>query len=89
MIAALSLSSPPAPANQGLVPNALVDPATGAIDYTRSSWSRSSWSTAPSGLSAGWARSSWSCDCSRTAAGTVDPARSSWSRSSWSTYWTF
>jgi serine protease AprX len=88
-IAALSLSSPPAPANQGLVPNALVDPATGAIDYTRSSWSRSSWSTAPSGLSAGWARSSWSCDCSRTAAGTVDPARSSWSRSSWSTYWTF
>jgi serine protease AprX len=78
----------PATANRGLTPNTLVDPATGVIDYTRSSWSRSSWSTAPSGLSAGWARSSWSCDCSQTPDGSVDPTRSSWSRSSWSTYWT-
>jgi serine protease AprX len=76
-----------ASANQGLVPNALVDPATGAIDYSRSSWSRSSWSGAPSSLAAGWARSSWSCDCSRLGGGAVDPARSSWSRSSWSTRW--
>src|SRR4051794_22578229 len=36
-------------ANVGLTPNAIVDPATGGIDYSRSSWSRSSWS-----------RSSWS-----------------------------
>jgi serine protease AprX len=77
----------PASAEQGLVPNGLVDPATGAIDYDRSSWSRSSWSGAPGSLAAGWARSSWSCDCSRLGGGAVDPARSSWSRSSWSTRW--
>ena len=33
-------------ANQGLSPNDYIDPATGEIDYTRSSWSRSSWSDA-------------------------------------------
>jgi serine protease AprX len=73
--------------NAGLVPNPLVDAATGDIDYTRSSWSRSSWSTAPTGLTAGWARSSWSCTCSKTSTGSIDPTRSSWSRSSWSTAW--
>jgi serine protease AprX len=72
-------------ANQGITPNELIDPATGDIDYTRSSWSRSSWSQAGGPLAAGWARSSWSCDCSRTADGSIDPQRSSWSRSSWST----
>jgi serine protease AprX len=76
----------PTSANQGLVPNTLVDAATGQIDYTRSSWSRSSWSDASGSLlAAGWARSSWSCNCSTLAGGAVDPARSSWSRSSWST----
>jgi len=75
----------PVAANVGLTANTLVDSATGAIDYTRSSWSRSSWSSAPEGLSATWARSSWSCDCSLLPSGEVDPARSSWSRSSWST----
>jgi serine protease AprX len=84
----LDLAFSPAPANQGLTPNTLIDPVTGSIDYTRSSWSRSSWSTAPSGLTAGWARSSWSCACSENPDGSIDPARSSWSRSSWSTYWT-
>jgi serine protease AprX len=79
----------PTGANRDLTPNTLVDPTTGAIDYTRSSWSRSSWSGAPAGLQAGWARSSWSCDCSETADGGVDPTRSSWSRSSWSTFWSF
>ena len=44
-VAATSGSNP----NAGIAPNPLVNPATGAIDYTRSSWSRSSWS-----------RSSWS-----------------------------
>jgi len=73
--------------NAGLIPNPLVNPTTGAIDYTRSSWSRSSWSTAPSSLTAGFARSSWSCNCSKTSSGTIDPTRSSWSRSSWSTAW--
>jgi serine protease AprX len=81
-------STTPRPANQGLEPNALVDPATGDIDYSRSSWSRSSWSTAPDALAAGFARSSWSCDCA-TAGDAVDPSRSSWSRSSWSTNWSY
>jgi serine protease AprX len=74
-------------ANGGLTPNTLIDPTTGGIDYSRSSWSRSSWSGASDSLSAGWARSSWSCDCSLTSTGEIDPTRSSWSRSSWSTSW--
>jgi serine protease AprX len=78
----------PKTANQGLEPNTLVNAATGAIDYSRSSWSRSSWSTAPDALAAGFARSSWSCDCG-TAGDAVDPSRSSWSRSSWSTNWSY
>jgi serine protease AprX len=81
-------------ANSGLTPNQLVDPATGAIDYARSSWSRSSWSGAAERLTASWARSSWSCVCWDTTDETVEPARSSWSRSSWSrsswsTHWTY
>jgi serine protease AprX len=71
----------------GLQPNAIVDPSTGTIDYTRSSWSRSSWSTAGSGLTADFARSSWSCNCSVDDSGAVLGTRSSWSRSSWSTSW--
>jgi serine protease AprX len=75
-------------ANQGLTPNTLVDAATGDIDYTRSSWSRSSWSTANDGLTADFARSSWSrSSWSSTSSDGVDVARSSWSRSSWSTSW--
>ena len=54
----------------GLTPNPLVDPATGAIDYTRASWSRASWSDAADPLRASWSRASWS--------------RASWSRASWS-----
>jgi hypothetical protein len=69
------------------VTNELVDPTTGDIDYARSSWSRSSWSSAPDELTALWARSSWSCACGSGDATSVDPARSSWSRSSWSTRW--
>jgi serine protease AprX len=74
--------------NAGIAPNTLVNAATGAIDYSRSSWSRSSWSTAPERLTAGFARSSWSCNCSMSGT-TIDPSRSSWSRSSWSTKWTY
>ena len=75
-------------ANQGLTPNTLIDATTGGIDYQRSSWSRSSWSSSPSALTASWARSSWSCECSMALGGEIDPTRSSWSRSSWSTSWT-
>jgi serine protease AprX len=73
-----------APANQGLTPNTLVNASTGAIDYTRSSWSRSSWSGAAGTLRSSWSRSSWSCNCSKTSNGSISPTRSSWSRSSWS-----
>jgi serine protease AprX len=75
-------------ANQGLTPNGYIDPATGDIDYTRSSWSRSSWSTASDLLRSSWSRSSWSMVPAVQPAGgyhdTVQPSRSSWSRSSWS-----
>jgi len=76
-------------ANQGLTPNDLINPATGEIDYTRSSWSRSSWSTADGQQAAEWARSSWSrSSWSSTDSSAVETSRSSWSRSSWSTSWT-
>ena len=68
--------------NAGISPNTFVDQATGKIDYARSRWSRSRWS------SAGMSRSRWSCDCSELSNGKVDPARSRWSRSRWSTSWT-
>ena len=75
-------------ANQDLTPNEYIDPATGGIDYTRSSWSRSSWSNASELLRSSWSRSSWSMvPAPQPAEGfndTVNPARSSWSRSSWS-----
>jgi serine protease AprX len=72
----------------GLTPNEIVDASTGEIDYSRSSWSRSSWNTADGGLSADFARSSWSRSAwTSTDSSGVDVPRSSWSRSSWSTSW--
>jgi serine protease AprX len=73
--------------NSGLTPNALIDPATGAINYTRASWSKASWSSAADPLKASWSKASWSCTCSLATTGEVDPARASWSRASWSTAW--
>ena len=93
--AALSTATPASGVNEGIVANDLVDVATGEIDYTRSSWSRSSWSSVePDSLVAGWTRSSWSCACTGSEEDAVDPtrsswSRSSWSRSSWSTKWSF
>ena len=84
---AVGADMPASDTNAGITPNDIVDAASGELDYTRSSWSRSSWSTAPDGLIAGWARSSWSCACPTSDGDTVDPTRSSWSRSSWSTRW--
>jgi serine protease AprX len=83
-------------ANQGLEPNTYINPATGEIDYSRSSWSRSSWSEAGELLRSSWSRSSWSMaqpSAEEVAAAAADPtrsswSRSSWSRSSWSTSWT-
>jgi serine protease AprX len=87
--AAIAAELPSSGVNDGINANELVDGASGDIDYTRSSWSRSSWSSAPEGLTAEWARSSWSCVCASSEEATVDPTRSSWSRSSWSTKWTY
>ena len=76
--------------NKGLVPNVLIDPATGQIDYTRASWSRASWSDAVDGLRASWSRASWSraswsrASWSATALSCADFERASWSRASWS-----
>ena len=64
-------------------PNTYLNGATGAIDYSRSSWSRSSWSRSSWSRSS-WSRSSWSCANCMGADNEVDPSRSSWSRSSWS-----
>ena len=75
-------------ANQGLTPNTLVSATSGDIDYTRSSWSRSSWSSADSSLGLDFTRSSWSrSSWSSTDSTGVEVSRSSWSRSSWSTSW--
>ena len=74
-------------ANVGLEPNDLIDPATGNIDYARSSWSRSSWSRSSWSRSS-WSRSSWSrSSWSRSSWSRSSWSRSSWSRSSWSTSW--
>ena len=77
-------------ANAGLTPNKWIDPATGGIDYNRTSWSRTSWSEAVDPLRTSWSRTSWSrTSWSRTSwsASTqscADLERTSWSRTSWS-----
>ena len=76
--------------NLGLVPNLLLNPTTGLIDYTRASWSRASWSDAADPLRASWSRASWSraswsrASWSATAQSCTDFERASWSRASWS-----
>jgi len=79
----------PVPA-QSATPNELVDPTTGAIDYTRSSWGRSSWGSAPDALVAGWARSSWGCSCPAAQDPAAEPTRSSWGNGvSWDSGWSY
>jgi serine protease AprX len=78
------------PANAGLTPSTLIDPATGGIDYSRASWSRASWSEAVDPLRASWSRASWSraswsrASWSATEQSCTDLERASWSRASWS-----
>jgi serine protease AprX len=69
--------------NAGVAPNELVDSADGQIDYTRSSWGRSSWGAAPETLSADWARSSWGCTCATSETSALDGTRSSWGSATW------
>jgi serine protease AprX len=68
-------------ANQGLVPNTLIDPATGGIDWARASFRRASFRDASgSPLGALWTRASFRCDCGLDASGQVDPTRASFRR---------
>src|SRR5215218_6446528 len=77
-LAAVSTEAPFSGVNAGVVPNDVVDSTAGAIDYTRSSWGRSSWGAAPETLAADWARSSWGCTCGTSATTALDGTRSSW-----------
>jgi serine protease AprX len=64
-----------------LVPNELVNPATGEIDWARASFRRASFRDASgSPLSASWARASFRCDCSLTDSGEIEPTRASFRR---------
>jgi serine protease AprX len=64
-----------------LAPNTIIDPATGAIDWTRASFRRASFRDATSSaLSASWTRASFRCECGLTASGEVDPTRVSFRR---------
>jgi serine protease AprX len=74
-----------APANQGLVPSDLIDPATGDINWVRASWGRASWGAATGPLRASWGRASWGCDCAAMTAA-ADPTRASWGRASWGSF---
>jgi serine protease AprX len=74
--------------DENLTPNTLIDPATGAIDYTQASWSMGSWSTATDPLAASWSAASWSClNCSSGSGGDVTPTSASWSTVGWTTMW--
>jgi serine protease AprX len=76
-------------ANAGIAPSELIDPATGELDPTRSSWGRSSWGAAPEELIAGWARSSWGCTCPGGSTDTLESTRSSWGSAAWLARWDF
>jgi hypothetical protein len=68
-------------ANQGLVPNNLIDPATGGIDWARASFRRASFRDASgSPFGALWTRASFRCDCGLDASGQIDPTRASFRR---------
>jgi serine protease AprX len=82
-LAVTSADAPPA--NQGLVPSDLIDPATGDIDWVRASWGRASWGAATGPLRASWGRASWGCDCAAMTVA-VDSTRASWGRASWGSF---
>ncbi len=73
-------------ADQGLVPNTLVNATTGSINYNLSTWSLSTWSRAKGTLRAGFALSSWSCNsCTASSGAGAAPSLGTWSLGSWST----
>jgi serine protease AprX len=68
--------------NAGLVPNELILPGSGLIDYARASFRRASFRQAGDLPDAGWSRASFRCDCSLADDGSVDPTRASFRRAS-------
>jgi serine protease AprX len=74
--------------DQGLAPNQLIDPGTGAINYNTASWSAGTWAPATDPLTASWSTASWSCeDCASAASSEVSPTTASWSSLGWATRW--
>ena len=67
--------------------HALVDAATGEIDYTAASWRAASWRglTRDDPLAAEFSAASWRCDCSLQESGAIDPKAASWRAASWRT----
>jgi serine protease AprX len=74
--------------DQGMPPNQLIDPGTGAINYNTASWSAGSWSPAADPLTASWSTASWSCEsCTSATSSDVSPTTASWSSLGWATMW--
>jgi serine protease AprX len=71
--------------NVGLEPNELIDPATGAIDYTRASWKRASWKSFDDDPFAMYTRASWRCVCDEMTGGVL-PTRASWKQAEWESF---
>ncbi len=75
------LNNLPRRANVDLVSNPLVNRATGAIDFSRASWTRASWTEAAEVMRASWTSAELE-DAKRQCA-SVDTTRASWTRASW------
>jgi hypothetical protein len=66
----------------------MIDPNTGAIDYSQASWSSGAWTPATDPLAASWSTASWSCEsCSSGDGSGVSPTTASWSNVGWTTLW--
>jgi serine protease AprX len=77
--------------NVGLRPSALIDPATGGVDYAALGLSPATWSPAVDPLRARWTSANFTCNCaaaSTTDGQTADTTRARWSRARWSAEFT-
>jgi serine protease AprX len=75
-------------ANQNLVPNQFVSPASGDIDYTKATWTKATWTGAADLLKATWTKATWTCACAKAPSAEVDPTKATWTKATWSTSWT-
>jgi serine protease AprX len=87
----MSLNPDDVTANQGLVPNDLINPATGDVDPTRATWRRATWRENPlDATRATWRRATWrceSCPAELLGADAADPTRATWRRATWRVNW--